>query len=85
MTAPKPRLRRALLWSKNVRRPTWHRYVSTMECVIPRGADPEGGTTGGPGWEFLYECEETGAQRRWGVEDRKATRYDEPLKVEEGN
>lgn len=50
--------------------PRWtiHKYVKTMECNLP-GPD-------GEAWEFVYRCEETGAERRWGVVDKDEAIYD---------
>jgi len=61
-------------------RPTWHRYVATMECFLQR-SQMNGEVIGGPGWEHIYECEVTRSQRRYGLEDRKANKFD----LEEGN
>jgi len=35
-------------------------------------SDPDGG----PAWEFVYECEVTGARRVWGTEDRKVRSWE---------
>lgn len=39
---------------------TPHRYVKTEECVLGSG----------PAWEHIFECEVTGARRRFGAEKR---------------
>lgn len=59
---PKPETKSAVLFCDAIRRPTWHKYVVTAASE----------TLGGErGWEHVFECVETGAQRRWGFEDRK--------------
>lgn len=42
---------------------TRHVYVDTRECLI-KGREPEA-------WEHVFRCEETGEERRWGLEPRK--------------
>jgi len=46
-----------------VPRITKHTYSRTMECILP---SPDGNA-----YEFLFRCEETGVERRWGTEDRE--------------
>lgn len=84
MIVPQPKSKRAKLMSAGCRRPTWHIYVATMECTVPRVGGANGEVLGGPGWEFLFECEETGAQRRWGLEDRTPSSFDTMKVAEDG-
>ena len=67
MKPPKPETLRAILPSFGYEpggRPTWtdHHYVETRESSV---AGPNG-----EAWEFIYECEVTGVERRWGIVDR---------------
>lgn len=39
--------------------PTRHRFLETREWLVP-------GPGGGQGWEFIFECCETGFEKRWG-------------------
>lgn len=64
---PKPEVTEALLpsfgYGPGVPRITKHKYVRTMECNLP---SPDG-----EAWEHIFSCQETGAERRWGTEDRE--------------
>ena len=77
---PRPEIRRALLMNEPLGFPTYHRYIESLECALPLLPDetPED-TVGGPAWQFLFECEVTGIQRVWGVENRALSSFDEPL------
>jgi hypothetical protein len=63
---PKPQTLTAILpsFGSGAGRPrcTLHKYIATRECSV---AGPDGDA-----WEFIYECQETGVERRWGIEDR---------------
>lgn len=61
---PKPATRTAFLVSTGITipTPTKHKYVETRECELL-------GPGGGPAYEFVFECQETGMQRRWGNAD----------------
>lgn len=58
---PKPTTLNAHLPSSGYRdgRSTLHTFVTTRECEVD-----------GPAYEFVYKCNETGSERRWGVVDR---------------
>ncbi len=68
---PKPETKRAFLWSEGKRKFTWHTYIGTYECWEPYRLTPGEEKVGGPGWEHVFECDESHAQRRWGFESRK--------------
>lgn len=70
MIIPSPVTKRAYLYCDALRRFTIHDYICTAECVLPRTSGPAGEILGGPGWEHVFECKESHAQRRWGVADR---------------
>lgn len=59
---PRPTTRVAWLPSAGRGTPlaTKHTYVDTRECVV----------AGAPAWEHIFRCEDTGEERRWGVEAR---------------
>jgi hypothetical protein len=63
---PKPETLRAILpsFGSGPGRPTWteHKYVETRECMLP---SPDGAA-----WEFIFVCEVTKVERRWGTADR---------------
>lgn len=63
MNAPTPETKRVLIFSDAVGKPTRHMYVGTRACIVD-GPD-------GAAWEHIYECEITGARRRFGIEDRR--------------
>lgn len=67
---------RAKLWCDAKRQPTWHRYIGTYPCILPKIAGPNGEPMGGPAWEHIYQCEVTGAQRRWGADERSPSSFD---------
>ncbi len=75
---PRPEVRKAILVNAKTGRPTVHKYVETIECMLPlrRASDKQGDYTGGPAWQFLFECQMTGIQRVWGVEDRAPSSFD---------
>lgn len=54
-----PETKTAVLFSVALRRPTLHHYVCTQQV-----ADRDG-----RGFEHLFECAESGSQRRWGLEE----------------
>lgn len=67
MKPPKPETLRAVLPSFGYPpggRPRWteHHFVEAREALVG-GPNPDA-------WEFVFECEETGAERRWGIVDR---------------
>jgi hypothetical protein len=77
---PRPEVKRALLVNTATRLPTPHKYIESIECTLPMLPGEDGGhPVGGPAWQFLFECEITGVQRVWGVEDRALSSFDEPL------
>ncbi len=77
---PRPEVKFALLVNAATGLPTPHRYIETIECTLPILANEEGGNpVGGPAWQFLFECELTGVQRVWGVEERALSSFDELL------
>jgi hypothetical protein len=59
---PKPATREAILISAGltIPTPTKHRFVDSRLCELP-------GPGGGRAIEFIYECQETLMQRRWGT------------------
>ena len=61
---PRPTTRVAVLPSAGYGqfRLTKHTYVDTRECRV--------GGKDGDAWEHIFRCEETGEERRWGVEPR---------------
>ncbi len=61
---PRPATRVAVLRSAGYGQPrfTRHVYVDTRECVV-QGREPEA-------YEHIFKCEETGEERRWGLEPR---------------
>lgn len=63
---PKPVTKRPILLSAgySLPTPTRHRWIATRACTLP-GPD-------GAAWEFVFVCETTGAERRYGVEDRRS-------------
>ena len=69
---PKPATRSAFLISAGLSEPTFtkHKYVETRLTELA-------GVGGGPAYEFVFECEETSMQRRWGTaalpEDQPST------------
>ena len=67
---PRPDTTTALLESGGYthKRATVHTYVDTRECEVevPRTE----GTAKQPAWEFIFKCNETGVERRWGIVDR---------------
>ena len=65
MTTPTPANKHFTLYSVNAGTFTRHVYVGTRSCTTTVGDDC------GPAWEHIYECEITGARRRFGIEDRK--------------
>lgn len=82
---PVPETKRAILWNTALQRPTRHRFVTTMECTVPQFHDDDGNPVkdelgdpvgGGPAWEFIFECLESGEQRRWGLYPRQASVFD---------
>lgn len=62
---PSPETKLAHLTSDAFEAPTWtlHKFVKTQACVLA-------GPLGGPAYEFIYQCTQTGFQRRWGTVDR---------------
>lgn len=56
---PKPQTLTAILPSSGFPypKPTFHRFVETRKCVIGKNNS----------YEFVFMCEETLAERRWGV------------------
>ena len=57
--------------------PTWHRYVDTVECVLPmKPGNPGERPVGGPAWQHIWECEITGLQRPYGAEPRDKSSFD---------
>lgn len=62
---PVPETKRATLMSIAFEHPTptRHKFVEARPCVLP-------GAGGGPAYEFIYQCCETGFERRWGVVER---------------
>jgi hypothetical protein len=60
---PEPVTRSALLpsfgFGPGMPRITKHLYSRTLECTLP-GQD-------GTCYEFMFKCEETGVERRWGT------------------
>ncbi len=64
MSIPSPESKRVFIFSTTLGKPTRHMYVETRACSTD-------GPDGGPAWEHIYECEISGARRRFGVEDRK--------------
>jgi hypothetical protein len=78
---PRPEVKFALLVNGATGIPTPHKYIETVECTLPYLVGDDGSNTvGGPAWLFLFECETTGIQRVWGVEDRALSSFDEPFK-----
>lgn len=61
MKPPVPQTVRAMLVSAGVATPTytWHRYIETKPVTLEFGD--------GDAWEHIFECEQTGARRRWGT------------------
>lgn len=64
---PVPETKTALLpsfgYGPGLPRVTRHTYTRTLECNLP---SPDGDA-----YEFMYQCEETGAERRWGTCERE--------------
>lgn len=58
---PVPQTVRAKLVSTGTTIPTytWHRFIESQITNLEFGD--------GEAWEFIYECEQTGARRRWGT------------------
>jgi hypothetical protein len=52
-------------------RATRHKYVATRETTFE-------GPHGGPAYEFIFRCEETGEERRYGYQMREADSDVEP-------
>jgi hypothetical protein len=79
---PSPETKRALLPSVAFEYPTWtrHKFVEARPCVLP-------GACGGPAYEFIFQCCETGFERRWGVVERtvRIPEVDDPVDFEGGN
>lgn len=75
---PKPQSINVTLMNQRTRQWTKHRYVDTVECILPM-VDDEGLIIGKePAWEHIFECEVTGLQRRYGTEDRQSSAFDAP-------
>jgi hypothetical protein len=75
---PRPETRFAFLMNEAIGMPTRHRYVETIEAMLPMlPGNEEGLPVGGSAWQFLYECEVTGMQRVWGVEERAVSTFDQ--------
>lgn len=59
---PEPETKEALLpsfgYGPGLPRITRHVFTRALECHLPGE---------GEAWEFLYKCEETGVERRWGT------------------
>lgn len=69
MTRPVPERRSVIIPSRGYplsNKPTHHLYLETRECIIP-GPHPES-------WEFIFRCQETAEERRFGVIDRELRR-----------
>ncbi len=62
MKRPEPETTRAKLYCESLREFTQHAFVEARPCVLP---SPDGAA-----WEFIFKCEVTGAERRWGTTDR---------------
>lgn len=62
---PSPETKKAWLPSVAFDYPTatMHKFVEARACVLQ-------GAGGGPAYEFIFQCCETGFERRWGVVDR---------------
>lgn len=69
MIIPTVDSKRAVLFCEALRRPTWHTYICTSELSTPLVELSTGEKVGGKGWEHIFQCEESGAQRRWGFDD----------------
>ena len=63
MKPPAPTTKIAFLFSQTMKKMTRHSYSRTKACELS-------GVLGGPAWEHLYICSESGTERRWGTEDR---------------
>ena len=59
MKPPKPETKTAILYNAAVQDFTLHRFVEARPWLVP-------GVGGGQGFEFIFECTETGFERRWG-------------------
>ncbi len=59
---PVPQTLFAFLPSKGYPRPkaTLHKFLETRECIISKTG------TRADAYEFIFECTETGEERRWG-------------------
>ena len=77
---PRPETKCPLLVNAATGLPTPHKYIETIECVLPLLPGESGSNSvGGPAWLFLFECELTGVQRVYGVEERALSSFDEPI------
>ena len=63
LNPPRPARKNVFLVSAGSKRASLHFFVETRPVTLA-------GHFGGPAWEFVYECSETGFQRRFGCEER---------------